>query len=157
MLNPGGKPVTQQLIEQHAAHRGSVIALQRVAREDVGRYGIVAPRREEGRLVEIGDLVEKPSVEDAPSDLAVLGRYILSPKIFDKLETTQRGAGGEIQLTDAIRALLREQPVFGYQFEGVRHDAGSRLGWLKANIAMALESEFADEVRAHVRSLDLRD
>ncbi len=118
MLNPGGKPVTQQLIEQHVAHRGSVIALQRVPREEVGRYGIVAPRREEGRLVEIGDLVEKPSVEDAPSDLAVLGRYILSPKIFDKLETTQRGAGGEIQLTDAIRALSAEQPVFGYQFEG---------------------------------------
>ena len=75
--------------------------------------------------IEISDLVEKPSVEDAPSDLAVLGRYILSPKIFDKLETTQRGAGGEIQLTDAIRALSAEQPVFGYQFEGVRHDAGT--------------------------------
>jgi UTP--glucose-1-phosphate uridylyltransferase len=157
MLNPGGKPVTQQLIEQYAAHRGSVIALQRVPREDVGRYGIVAPLREEGRLVEIGDLVEKPSVEDAPSDLAVLGRYILSPKIFDKLETTQRGAGGEIQLTDAIRALSAEQPVFGYRFEGVRHDAGTRLGWLKANIAMSLESDLADEVRGYVRGLDLRD
>jgi UTP--glucose-1-phosphate uridylyltransferase len=89
--------------------------------------------------------------------LAVLGRYILSPKIFDKLETTQRGAGGEIQLTDAIRALSAEQPVFGYQFEGVRHDAGTRLGWLKANIAMSLDSDEADEVRAHVRGLDLRD
>jgi UTP--glucose-1-phosphate uridylyltransferase len=157
MLNRGGKPVTQQLIEQHAAHRGSVIALQRVAREEVGRYGIVAPRRQEGRLVEISDLVEKPSVEEAPSDLAVLGRYILSPRIFDKLETTQRGVGGEIQLTDAIRALSAEQPVFGYQFEGVRHDAGTRLGWLKANIDMSLDSDLADEVRAHVRGLDLRD
>ncbi len=157
MLNPGGKPVTQQLIDQHHAHRGSVIALQRVPRDDVGRYGIVAPHREEGRLVEISDLVEKPSVADAPSDLAVLGRYILSPKIFDKLETTQRGAGGEIQLTDAIRALSAEQPVFGYQFEGVRHDAGTRLGWLQANIAMSLDSDVADEVRAYVRGLDLRD
>jgi UTP--glucose-1-phosphate uridylyltransferase len=156
MLNPGGKPVTEQLIDQHRAHRGSVIALQRVPRSEVDRYGIVAPLREEGRLVEIGDLVEKPSVADAPSDLAVLGRYILSPRIFDKLETTQRGAGGEIQLTDAIRALTREQPVFGYQFEGVRHDAGTRLGWLKANIAMSLDSDDADEVRAHVRGLDLR-
>ena len=156
MLNPGGKPVTEQLIDQHRAHRGSMIALQRVPRDDVGRYGIVAPLRGEGRLVEIGDLVEKPSVADAPSDLAVLGRYILSPRIFDKLETTQRGAGGEIQLTDAIRALSREQPVFGYQFEGVRHDAGTRLGWLKANIAMSLDSDDADEVRAHVRGLDLR-
>jgi UTP--glucose-1-phosphate uridylyltransferase len=157
MLNPGGKPVTQQLIEQHTAHRGSVIALQRVARDEVGRYGIVEPIREEGRLVEIGDLVEKPSVADAPSDLAVLGRYILSPKIFDKLETTQRGAGGEIQLTDAIRALSAEQPVFGYRFEGLRHDAGTRLGWLEANIAMSLDSDLADEVRGYVRGLDLRD
>ena len=157
MLNPGGKPVTRQLIEQHDAHRGSMIALQRVPRADVGRYGIVAPLRQEGRLVEIDDLVEKPSVEDAPSDLAVLGRYILSPKIFDKLETTQPGAGGEIQLTDAIRALSAELPVFGYEFEGLRHDAGTRLGWLQANIAMSLESDIADEVRAYVRGLDLRD
>ncbi len=157
MLNPGGTPVTGQLIEQHRAHRGSVIALHRVPREDTSRYGIVAPVREEHRLVEIGDLVEKPPVDEAPSDLAVLGRYILSPKIFDKLETTQRGAGGEIQLTDALRALTREQPVFGYRFEGVRHDAGTRLGWLKANVALSLESDEADEFRAYVRSLDLRD
>ena len=157
MLNPGGKPVTRQLIEQHDAHRGSMIALQRVPHADVGRYGIVAPLRQEGRLVEIDDLVEKPSVDEAPSDLAVLGRYILSPKIFDKLETTQPGAGGEIQLTDAIRALSAELPVFGYEFEGLRHDAGTRLGWLQANIAMSLESDIADEVRAYVRGLDLRD
>ena len=85
MLNPGGTPVTGQLIEQHRAHRGSVIALHRVPREETSRYGIVAPVREEHRLVEIGDLVEKPPVDEAPSDLAVLGRYILSPKIFDKL------------------------------------------------------------------------
>jgi UTP--glucose-1-phosphate uridylyltransferase len=157
MLNPRGEPVTRQLIEQHRAHRGSVIAVQRVPRADVSRYGIVVPVHEEGRLVEIGNLVEKPSVDDAPSDLAVLGRYVLTPKIFDVLETTPRGAGGEIQLTDAIRTLIREQPVFGYQFDGVRHDAGTRLGWLKANVAVALESEDADEFRAYVRSLDLRD
>jgi len=157
MLNPGGKPVTEQLIDQYQAHRGSMIAVQRVPRDEVNRYGIVSPVQQEGRLVEIDDLVEKPAVSDAPSDLAVLGRYILSPKIFDKLETTQRGAGGEIQLTDALRALSGEQPVFGYQFEGVRHDAGTKLGWLKANIAMTLESDIADELRAYVRGLDLRD
>jgi len=157
MLNRGGEAVTQQLIAQHHAHRGSVIAVQRVPREDVTRYGILDPLQTEGRLVEIGNVVEKPSVEDAPSDLAVLGRYVLTPKIFDILETTPRGAGGEIQLTDAIRALIHEQPVFGYQFEGERHDAGTRLGWLKANVAMGLESEDADEFRAYVRSLDLRD
>ena len=157
IVNPGGRPVIGQLIETYQAHRGSVLALQRVERSEVSRYGVVDPRHEEGPLVEIGDLVEKPAVEDAPSDLAVLGRYILTPKIFDILESTQRGAGGEIQLTDAIRDLSHEQPVFGYQFSGVRHDAGTRIGWLQANIAMALESDDADEVRAFVRGLDLRD
>jgi UTP--glucose-1-phosphate uridylyltransferase len=157
MVNPSGEPVTKQLIDTHRAHRGSVIAVQRVAPADVSRYGIVEPIREEGRLVEIRDLVEKPSREQAPSDLAVLGRYVLTPKIFDMLEQTPRGAGGEIQLTDAIVALGHEQPVFGYQFEGVRHDAGTRLGWLKANLAMGLESDDADEIRSYVRGLDLRD
>jgi UTP--glucose-1-phosphate uridylyltransferase len=157
MLNPGGQPVTKQLIDQYRQHRGSTIALQKVDRADVQRYGIVDPIHEEGRLVEIRNVVEKPSIEDAPSDLAVLGRYVLSPKIFDMLESTPRGAGGEIQLTDAITGLMAEQPVFGYQFDGVRHDAGTRMGWLKANIGMALESDDADEVRAYIRSLDLRD
>jgi UTP--glucose-1-phosphate uridylyltransferase len=147
MVNPGGTPVTRQLIDQYTAHRGSVIAVQRVPHDAVSRYGIVAPVHEEGRLVEISDLVEKPSVAEAPSDLAVLGRYILTP----------RGAGGEIQLTEAIRAVSREQPVFGYRFEGIRHDAGTRLGWLQANVAMSLESDQADEVRAYLRGLDLRD
>ena len=157
MLNPGGQPVTKQLIDAHVAHRGSVIAVQRVEPEVVSRYGIVDPLHEEGRVVEIRDLVEKPSMEDAPSDLAVLGRYILTPKIFDVLEQTSRGAGGEIQLTDGIRGLIDEQPVFGYQFEGTRHDAGTRLGWLKANVAVALESDDADEFRSYIRGLDLRD
>ncbi len=157
MVNPGGMPVTSQLIDAYYAHRGSVLALQRVPPDDVSRYGIAAPRHEEGRLIEIEDLVEKPGVGDAPSDLAVLGRYVLSPKIFDVLETTPRGAGGEIQLTDAIRTLSHEQPVLGLQFEGERHDAGTRLGWLKASIALALQSDDADEIRSFVRGLDLRD
>jgi UTP--glucose-1-phosphate uridylyltransferase len=157
MLNPNGDPVTKQLIDAHLAHRGSVIAVQRVDPAEVTRYGILEPLHEEGRIVEIRNLVEKPSVDDAPSDLAVLGRYVLTPKIFDVLEQTSRGAGGEIQLTDAIRSLIQEQPVFGYQFDGTRHDAGTRLGWLKANVAVALESDEADEVRAYIRGLDLRD
>ncbi|HEX2194408.1 MAG TPA: UTP--glucose-1-phosphate uridylyltransferase GalU [Candidatus Limnocylindria bacterium] len=157
ILNRGGEPVTKQLIEQYTAHRGSVIAVQQVPTEEVTRYGIVKPVHTEGRLVEVADLVEKPSVDEAPSDLGVLGRYVLTPKVFDMLETTPRGAGGEIQLTDAIKALMHEQPVFGYRFEGERHDCGTRIGWLQANVAMGLESEFADEFRAYVRSLDLRD
>jgi UTP--glucose-1-phosphate uridylyltransferase len=157
MLNHSGLPVTRQLIDAYLAHRGSVVAVQRVDPAEVSRYGILEPLHEEGRLVEIRDLVEKPGVDQAPSDLAVLGRYVLTPRIFDVLEQTPRGAGGEIQLTDAIRALVSEQPVFGYQFEGARHDAGTRVGWLKANVSVALESEDADEVRAYIRSLDLRD
>lgn len=157
MLNRGGDPVTRQLIDAHANHRGSVVAVQKVPRDDVSRYGIIAPLHSEGRLYEIGDLVEKPSVGDAPSDMAVLGRYVLTPKIFDMLEQTSRGAGGEIQLTDAIKMLMQEQPVFGYQFEGVRHDAGTRIGWLEANVSMALDSDDADEFRGYIRSLDLRD
>jgi UTP--glucose-1-phosphate uridylyltransferase len=157
MRNPNGAPVTRQLIEIYQQHRGSVIAAQRIPREDASRYGIIAPRHEEGRLVEIEDLVEKPSVADAPSNLAVLGRYVLTPMIFDLLETTPRGTGGEIQLPDAIRSQSQDQPVFAFHFAGERHDAGTRLGWLKANVAMALESEAADEVRAYIRGLDLRD
>ena len=157
MINPHAA-ITRQLIDAYNAHRGSVLAVQKVPRDEAGRYGIIDPVREEGRLYEIGDLVEKPAVEDAPSDVAVLGRYVLTPRIFDKLEQTQRGAGGEIQLTDAIRALMREQPVFGYRFEGTRHDAGTRIGWLKANVALALEStDSADEFRSYIRGLDLRD
>jgi UTP--glucose-1-phosphate uridylyltransferase len=157
MLNPGGEPVTKQLIDAHVNHRGSVVAVQRVAQDQVSRYGIIQTVRSEGRLYEINDLVEKPSVTDAPSDLAVLGRYVLTPKIFDMLEQTPRGAGGEIQLTDAIKMLMQEQPVFGYQFDGVRHDAGTRIGWLQANVAVGLDSEDADEFRAYIRGLDLRD
>ena len=157
MLNPGGEPVTKQLIDAHVNHRGSVVAVQRVPHDEVTRYGIIQTVHSEGRLYEINDLVEKPAVADAPSDLAVLGRYVLTPKIFDMLEQTQRGAGGEIQLTDAIKMLMQEQPVFGYQFEGVRHDAGTRIGWLEANVAVGLDSDDADEFRAYIRSLDVRD
>jgi UTP--glucose-1-phosphate uridylyltransferase len=157
MIGGHGQPITRQLIDAHLAHRGSVIAVQRVEPHEVTRYGILDPLHQEGRLVEVRDLVEKPTVDEAPSDLAVLGRYVLTPKIFDVLEQTSRGAGGEIQLTDAIRGLIQEQPVFGYQFDGTRHDAGTRVGWMKANVAMGLESEDADEFRAYIRGLDLRD
>jgi UTP--glucose-1-phosphate uridylyltransferase len=157
MLNRGGEPVTRQLIDQYRAHRGSVIALRQVDPSDVVRYGMIDPLRREGRLVEIRDVVEKPPVGAAPSNLALLGRYVLTPMIFTVLEHTPRGAGGEIQLTDGIRGLIGEQPVFGYEFDGTRHDAGTRIGWLKANVAVALESDSADEFRTYIRGLDLRD
>jgi UTP--glucose-1-phosphate uridylyltransferase len=157
MLNPGGEPIIRQLIEVHAAHRGSVLAIARVGPEDVSRYGVVRTTRGEGRLWELADVIEKPTAAEAPSDLAVMGRYVLSPRIFVELEHTPRGTGGEIQLTDGIRALIAQQPVYGYEFTGTRHDAGSRLGWLEANVALALESDLADEFRAYLRGLDLRD
>ena len=101
-------------------------------------------------------LVEKPAAADAPSNLAIIGRYILTPKIFDKLEQTQRGAGGEIQLTDAISDLMQEQAVFAYEFEGTRYDAGTTMGWLKASVELALERpDIAGEFRAYLAGLDL--
>jgi UTP--glucose-1-phosphate uridylyltransferase len=157
IVNPGGAPVMAQLIEAQNAHRGSVIAITRVPRDEASRYGIVATTRGEGRLWELADVVEKPAVDDAPSDLGVIGRYVLSPRIFDRLEHTPQGAGGEIQLTDAIRALIADQPVFGYEFTGHRYDAGTRHGWLEANVALALESDMADDFRTYLRGLDLRD
>jgi UTP--glucose-1-phosphate uridylyltransferase len=101
-------------------------------------------------------LVEKPAPEDAPSNLAIIGRYVLTPKIFDKLEQTPRGSGGEIQLTDAIQALMEEQQVFAYEFEGIRYDAGTTMGWLKASVELALQKpELAAEFRAYLQGLQL--
>ena len=101
-------------------------------------------------------LVEKPAPEDAPSNLAIIGRYVLTPKIFDKLEQTPRGSGGEIQLTDAIAELMEEQAVYGYEFEGVRYDAGTTMGWLKASVELALQRpELSTEFRAYLAGLQL--
>ena len=103
----------------------------------------------------VSRLVEKPKPAEAPSNLAIIGRYILTPKIFDKLEQTPRGAGGEIQLTDALHALMEEQAVFGYEFEGTRYDAGTPMGWLKASVGLALQRpEFEREFRAYLATLD---
>ena len=108
------------------------------------------------RTYRVTGIVEKPEAGTAPSNLAVIGRYVLTPKIFDKLEQTQRGAGGEIQLTDAIQALMEEQSVFGYAFEGTRYDAGTTMGWLRASVELALaRPEFGGEFRDYLRSLDI--
>jgi UTP--glucose-1-phosphate uridylyltransferase len=111
--------------------------------EDTSRYGVIASEPsadplDHGRLHKISRLVEKPAPAEAPSNLAIIGRYVLTPKIFDKLEQTKRGAGGEIQLTDAIGMLMEEQDVFGYAFEGTRYDAGTTMGWLQASVEVAL-------------------
>jgi UTP--glucose-1-phosphate uridylyltransferase len=123
------------------ASGASVIATQDVPRDQTGSYGIVATDDFSGRQGRITAMVEKPAPESAPSTLAVVGRYVLSPRIFDLLESTSPGAGGEIQLTDAISALLREQPVLAYRFQGTRFDCGTHIGLIEATIRYALDHE----------------
>lgn len=143
-------PCLAQMAAEYERHGGSVIAVETVPREDTSSYGIVAVDNDE-RITEI---VEKPAPADAPSDSAVVGRYLLAPEIFDKLETTGRGAGGEIQLTDAIADLLEQAPVYAYSFEGVRYDCGSKLGYLKATVAYGLNHpDTGAALRAHLREI----
>jgi UTP--glucose-1-phosphate uridylyltransferase len=155
------RPAIGQLIHAYEQTHSSVVAVANVPVAEVSRYGIVAAEidadhRNGGRLQRMTRIVEKPKPADAPSTLAVIGRYVLTPKIFDKLEQTQRGAGGEIQLTDAIEALMDEQSVYTYEFEGTRYDAGTTLGWLQATVEMALaRPDLATPFREHLRSLDL--
>jgi UTP--glucose-1-phosphate uridylyltransferase len=155
------RPCIGQLIHAYESTHSSVVAVTEVPAEEVSRYGIVAAEVDEshldgGRLRRMTRIVEKPSPADAPSTLAVIGRYVLTPKIFDKLEQTQRGAGGEIQLTDAIEALMAEQSVYTYEFEGIRYDAGTTMGWLQATVDLALQRpDLGAEFRAHLKGLDL--
>jgi UTP--glucose-1-phosphate uridylyltransferase len=155
------RPCIGQLIHAYHEHHGSVVAVTEVPDEETSRYGVIAGERVESgsdadRTYRVSALVEKPEPGTAPSNLAVIGRYVLTPKIFDKLEQTQRGAGGEIQLTDAIQALMDEQSVFGYAYEGTRYDAGTTMGWLRASVELALaRPEFSGDLREWLRTLDL--
>jgi UTP--glucose-1-phosphate uridylyltransferase len=157
----GDRPCIGQLIHAYQQTHASVVAVMEVPHEDTGRYGVIASEPSDdpldhGRLHKVSGLVEKPKPSAAPSNLAIIGRYVLTPKIFDKLEQTQRGAGGEIQLTDAIQALMEEQQVFAYEFEGTRYDAGTTMGWLKASVELALQKpELAREFRAYLAGLQL--
>jgi UTP--glucose-1-phosphate uridylyltransferase len=148
------QPALAQMHRVYQQFGTSVLAVQRVPKEDVGSYGIVETQQVGPGLSEIRRMVEKPKPEDAPSNLAVVGRYILTPRIFKLLERTQRGAGGEIQLTDAISAMLNEQTVLAYEFEGTRYDCGSKLGYLRANVEYGLKHpELAEEFRAYLSGL----
>ena len=142
----GEVPVLSQLVKVHERLGGSVVALEHVADKDVSRYGIVAGEEAEPGIFRITDMVEKPKLADAPSRNAIMGRYVLSPEIFPLLHTQQAGAGGEIQLTDAIRELAKSEPVWGVVYEGRRFDCGTQKGWLSANIQLALEDEDLREV-----------
>jgi len=155
----GQRPCIGQLIHAYHQVHGSVVAVMEVPPEDTPRYGVIGGQQVEGhggRLWKVDRVVEKPRAGEAPSNMAIIGRYILTPKIFDKLEQTPRGAGGEIQLTDAIEALMEEQAVHGYAFEGTRYDAGTTMGWLKASVELALaRPDLGTEFAEYLRSLDL--
>ena len=157
----GDRPCIGQLIHAYHQTHGSVVAVMEVPPSETQRYGVIASEPtddplDHGRLHRVTRLVEKPAPEDAPSNLAIIGRYVLTPKIFDKLEQTPRGSGGEIQLTDAIAELMEEQAVYGYEFEGIRYDAGTTMGWLKASVELALQRpELEGEFRAYLKELTL--
>ncbi|AIQ16179.1 UTP--glucose-1-phosphate uridylyltransferase [Paenibacillus sp. FSL H7-0357] len=134
-------PCTRQLIEQYERLGRSVIGVQTVPADQTNRYGIVDPLRARGRLYEVDRFVEKPALGQAPSNLAIMGRYVLTPDIFDFLESQETGAGGEIQLTDAIQRLNTEQGVYAYDFQGVRYDVGEKLGFILTTIDFALRRQ----------------
>ena len=142
-----------QLIEQYEKTSASIIGVQTVDQKDVSKYGLVEPSKShpaKGRLVKLTDMVEKP----APSQLAVLGRYVLTPEIFELLETQGKGAGGEIQLTDAIKRLLDRHAVYAYDFEGKRYDVGDKFGFVKATIDFSLDREdLHDQVSKHIQDI----
>ena len=158
VVNKDSRPALKQLIDAYEGVGASVVGVQTVAKEQVHKYGIVEPdkrhKTKNERLVKLSGMIEKPKAEDAPSNYAVLGRYVLTPEIFPLLETQQTGAGGEIQLTDAICRLLDTQAVYAYDFEGVRYDVGDKFGFIKATIDFALDrDDLKDEVRSYIEEI----
>ena len=152
-LIDGNPPVMKQMVDVFEKYHSSVLGVQTVARKDTSQYGIVASEPLAERIQKLSGIVEKPKPEDAPSTQAVVGRYILMPSIFHYLQNITPGAGGEIQLTDAIAALLKEELVLAYEFQGTRYDCGNKLGYLKATVAYALKhKEVGTEFAAFLRS-----
>ncbi len=148
-------PVMKQMIDIYKNYRYSILAVQRVQDEDVSKYGIIQGREIAKGLFKVEDLVEKPEINEAPSNLAIIGRYILMPQIFDFISKTKPGKGGEIQLTDAIKSLLSIQPVYALEFEGVRYDGGNKLDLLKAQIVYGLKNtELRNGLIDFIKKLD---
>ena len=157
VVNKNSKPALKQLIDDYEKKKSSVVGVQTVAKEDVCKYGIVELDRmhsHEGRLVKLSSMVEKPEIDKSPSQMAVLGRYVLTPEIFELLETQESGAGGEVQLTDAIKRLMDRQAVYAYDFEGVRYDVGDKFGFIKATIDFALDrDELHNQVLEYIKEI----
>jgi UTP--glucose-1-phosphate uridylyltransferase len=153
-LIDGEPPIIKQMVDVFQKHQCSILGVQNVPREQTGQYGIVSSEPLSENLEQVNGIVEKPSPEDAPTTLAVVGRYILTPRIFHHLENVRAGAGGEIQLTDGIAALIEEEKMLAYRFSGTRYDCGSKLGYLKATVALGLKHpEVSDEFAAYLHSL----
>jgi len=148
----GKVPVLKQMIGVYEQYKTNIIGVEHISSKDTTKYGIIEPRRISGRIYQVLSLAEKPEPAQAPSDLGVVGRYILMPQIFDVLEVTPPGKNQEIQLTDALQLLLRQQAIYAYEFEGVRYDTGTPLGWLEATIAVALKHpDIGQELREYLR------
>ena len=149
-------PALKQMLDVYYTYGASVIAVQEVDRSQVSNYGIINAVPVADGVYKINDMVEKPGKEDAPSNLAIIGRYILTPEIIGLLEKTEPGKGKEIQLTDALRGLAKTRPVYGYKFQGKRYDAGDKLGFLKATVEIGLKNdEFGDKFRDYLKTLKL--
>lgn len=157
VVNKKGDPALKQLMTAFEKSQASIVGVQTVKDEDVNKYGIVKPstsKKPVGRLTKLSDMVEKPKVGEAPSNMAVLGRYVLTPEIFPLLATQDKGAGGEIQLTDAITRLMDMQTVYSYDFEGLRYDVGDKFGFIKATIDFSLDrKDLKDQVMEYIKSI----
>ena len=147
-------PALKQMIEVYEQYKTNIIAVERISSKDTIKYGIIEPEKVSGHIHHVLNLIEKPEPAQAPSNLGIVGRYILMPQIFDALELTPPGKNREIQLTDALQLLLQQQAMYAYEFEGVRYDAGTPLGWLKATIAFALKHpDIGQELKEYLRQL----
>ena len=152
------KPALKQMIEVFERYDGPVIATMHVTGEDISRFGVIDADEVEPGVYKIKDMVEKPAMKDAPSDLAIIGRYIFTPDIFDAIEQTKPGSGGEIQITDAMRILLKKRPFYAVKLDGKRHDAGDKLGFLIATVELALKrDDLGADFRNYLKTLDLND
>lgn len=145
-------PCLKQLIDNYNKFQTSIVGVQEVPRAELNKYGIISGTKIENNIYAIKDLVEKPAVDKAPSNIAILGRYIITPKIFEVLENTTPGINGEIQLTDALKSLLEFEPILAYVFKGKRYDIGDKLGFLKANVELALkQKDIREDFLAYLR------
>ena len=149
-------PVLKQMMLVYQRYPATILAIQKVPRSQTRQYGVIDAKRIENGVYLVKDLVEKPAPDEAPSNLAIIGRYILTPEIFPALERTKPGKGGEIQLTDGLKLLMEKQPIYAYEFQGSRYDAGDKLGFLKATVEIGLKNkEYGADFRNYLQKLKL--